>query len=177
MLIPRLRRLAWALCLAPLSSPVAAAEDGETATVLDTLPPPVAAATWCAEDGPGFATRRVFAGRVIFAVACPGNNANFIQALVAADDEDGTNARALVFPTPYPADPDDPNDTIANIRWLPGNAVSGIFVDPEEIDGPCRHEARWRLEGTGPTAVLVAWRETHDCEGNSGWSVVVEAGQ
>jgi len=158
--------------LTPAGLPVLAG-DGDDSIVVDTLPPPVAAATWCADNGPGFATRRVFAGHVIFAVQCPGNNANYIQALVAADGEDGTNARALVFPTPYPAAADTINDTISNIRWLPGGEVGEIFVDTEAGDGPCRYEARWRLEGPVPTPVLLAWRETRDCEGNGGWSVVV----
>ena len=150
-----------------------AAETAET-TVLDALPPPVAAATWCAEDGPGFATRRVFAGRVIFAVQCPGSHANFIQALVAADDADGRNPRALVFPTPFPADPDNPNDALSNVDWHEGGIISELFVDPEATDGPCRHEARWRLDEPGPQPVLVFWRETTDCEGKKGWTVLVD---
>ena len=89
---------------------------------------------------------------MIFAVECPGNNANFMQALVVADDEEGRNARALVFPTPFPPHPDNPNDVLSNVDWHDGGIVSELFVDPEEIDGPCRHEARWRLDGTEPAA-------------------------
>lgn len=145
--------------------------DGGDAAVLDALPAPVVAATWCAEEGPGLATRRIFAGRVIFAVACPGNHANFIQALVTADDTDGGNARALVFPTPFPADPDNPNEALSNVRWHDGGIVSELFIDPEEIDGPCPHEARWRIGDAEPE--LIFWRETRDCEGNGGWTVLV----
>lgn len=146
---------------------------GDSAVLLDALPPPVAAATWCADDGPGFATRRNFAGHVIFAVECPGNNANFMQALVVADDAEGRYARSLVFPTPYPPVPNNPNDVLSNIEWLDGDIVSELFVDPEEIGGPCRHEARWRLDGAGPQPVLVFWRETKDCDGTDGWTVLV----
>jgi hypothetical protein len=170
------RAIAVSLLLAfALGASRAMAVNGGDAVLLEALPAPVAAATWCAEDGPGFATRRVFAGRVIFAVECPGNHANFIQALVVADDEEGRNARALVFPTPYPSDPDNPNDALANVEWHEGGIVSELFVDPEAIDGPCRHEARWRLEGPSPQPVLIFWRETNDCDGKGGWTVLVGA--
>jgi hypothetical protein len=160
--------------LLAIGASLAVAEDGGDAVVLEALPAAVAAATWCAEDGPGFATRRVFAGHVIFAVECPGNHANFIQALVAADDAEGGNSRALVFPTPLAADPDNPNDALSNIGWHEGRIVSELFVDPEDANGPCRHEARWRLDGPGLTPVLVFWRQTNDCEGKDGWSVLVD---
>jgi hypothetical protein len=131
----RRRAMAVSLILAcALGATGGMAENGGDAIVLDALPPTVAAATWCAEDGPGFATRRVFAGHVIFAVACPGNHANFIQTLVAADDEEGRNPRALVFPTPFPAEPDNPNDALSNIRWHEGGVISDLFVDPEAIE-------------------------------------------
>ncbi len=172
-----LRPPARAFCLVCVLSPAAAAGDSDAAIVLDALPAPVAAATWCAADGPGFATRRNFAGRVIFAVACPGNHANFMQALVAADDAAGSDARALVFPTPSPPDPEAPNDVLANVHWLEGGVVAELFVDPEASDGPCRHEARWRLDGPRPEPVLIFWRETRDCAGHGGWSVVVGRGE
>ena len=163
------RLLPLATLLVVAAAPVFAQDDGSV--VVDDLPPPVAEATWCAEDGPGFATRRAFAGRVVFAVQCPGNNANFIQAVVVADDEAGTHARAIVFPTPDPANPDFPNDALSNIRWLDHDELSDLFVDPEETDGPCRHEGRWRLGGEPVTATLLFWRETRDCDGKGGWVV------
>jgi hypothetical protein len=169
-----LMTLGFAVAVPIVAGGGTAAETAE-ATVLDALPPPVAAATGCAEDGPGFATRRVFAGRVIFAVECPGTHANFKQAQVAADDAEGRNPRALVFPTPFPAEPDNPNDTLSNVDWHEGGIISELFVDTEAIDGPCRREARWRLEGAGPQPVLVFWRETNDCEGKDGWTVLVDA--
>jgi hypothetical protein len=157
--------------LLAIGASLAVAGDGGTAVVLDALPPSVAAATWCAEEGSGFATRRDFAGRIIFVVECPGNHANFMQALVAADDAAGTDARALVFPTPYPADPDNPNDVLSNVGWHEGGIVSDLFVDPEAIDGPCRHEGRWRIGDAEPE--LISWRETKDCEGRGGWTVLI----
>lgn len=149
----------------------APAPDG--VVMLDQLPAPVAAATWCADGGPGYFTRRRFAGHVIFTAECPGNNANFIQSLVAADDEDGLNARLLVFPTPFAPNPEAPYDSLSNIRWLGHHEVSELFVDPEVVGGPCRHEARWRLVGPLPTPELIFWRETNDCDGNGGWTVLV----
>ena len=104
---------------------------------------------------------------------CPGNNANYKQALVVADDDEGTGARLLVFPTPAPADPDFPYDALSNIEWHEGGVISELVVDPEEIDGPCRHEARWRLDGPRPDPKLISWRETNDCSGAGGWSVLV----
>ena len=82
---------------------------------------------------------------MIFAVQCPGNNQNSIQALVVADDETGTNARALVFPTTYPADREHLIDALSNIRWLDGGEIGELFVDPEEIEGPAdtRRAGAW----------------------------------
>ncbi len=140
--------------------------------LLDTLPPPIAAATWCADDGPGYATRRVFAGHTFFAVQCPSNNANFVEALVVADDN-GAERPCAGLPDALPANPDNPNDALSNIVWHEGGVVSELFVDPEEIDGPCRHEARWRLAGDAVTPELVFWRETDDCSGETGWTVLV----
>jgi ketosteroid isomerase-like protein len=36
-----------------------------------------------------------------------------------------------------------------------------------------RTQARWRLEGERRLPKLVFWRETKDCEGKTGWVVVV----
>ena len=152
------------------------APDGGASTVLlDSLPPPVAAATWCAEQGPGFYRRRIFAGFIVFTVQCPGNHQNFIEALVVADDENGANARALVFPAPYDDESPEPYDVLSNIGWLEGGELSQLFIaDPEEEGEPCRYEARWRLDGDAPTAELLFWRETVDCDGAGGWNVLVD---
>ena len=165
--------------LIPTPSPVRAGDSEAVYSErvdLDAPPAEVAAATWCAEDGPGHAVRRRFSGYLVFTVQCPGNNANFIQALIVADNEAGLNARLLVFPTPFPPLPGYPNDALSNVGWLEGGVLSDLFIDPEEIDGPCRHEARWRLAGPVPTPELISWRETQDCEGNGGWTVLVGPG-
>lgn len=166
-----MRRAASALCILVAVTVAPRAEDEPT--TVDTLPNSVREATWCADEGPGFATRRTFAGFIIFAVQCPGNNANYVEALVVADDDAGTNARLLVFPTPYAPNPDVPYDALSNIRWLDGGVLGEIAVDPEVTDGRCRHEARWQLEGARPDPSLLFWRETADCDGEDGWVVRV----
>lgn len=69
--------------------------------------------------------------------------------------------------------PTRPIDALSNIGWHADGIVSELFIDPEAIDGPCRHEARWRLEGPQPEPVLLFWRETDDCDGKDGWRVLV----
>ena len=133
--------------------------------------------TWCAQDGPGFFARRPFAGFTVFTAQCPGNNQNFIQALVVADDDNGTNARLLVFPTPYPPNPDAPYDALSNVGWLDGGELTETWSgDTEQATDICRTEGRWKLVGPEPTPQLVFWRDTTDCDGNSGWVVRVGAG-
>ena len=69
-------------------------------------------------------------------------------------------------------------DVISNIRLYPEtNEIGEIFVD-REVEGQtdpnvCRTEGRWRLEGKPPKPRLVFWRETADCEGNTGWTLIV----
>lgn len=119
---------------------------------------------------PSFVTRRPFAGGVVFAAQCPGNHANYIQALVYADDERG--ARLLMFPRPGKKSVANPADSLSNVRWYPKTReVSERFVDREST--VCRTEGRWRLDAKAQPQ-LVFWRQTHDCKGKSGWRVVVD---
>jgi hypothetical protein len=134
------------------------------------LPEAVAAQTECADDGQPYPTRRPFAGGYVFAIRCPGNNANYIQALVRAADETGADARLLLFPAP-PGNEDGPLDALSNIQWFAETAeVTHLFVNPEETI--CRYEGRWRVETGEPT--LVFWRQTEDCDGNGGWQLLVD---
>jgi hypothetical protein len=62
---------------------------------------------------------------------------------------------------------------LSNIRWYPEKREIGhIFVDREDPE-ICRVEGRWRLEGSPPEPKLVFWRETKDCDGTTGWAVIV----
>lgn len=139
------------------------------ADVLDTkdIPEMVKQQVDCGTD-PNGVTRRPFAGGFVFAWPCPGNHANYIQALVFATDKDGAGARLLKFPRPQRK-----TDTeISNVRWFPKtNEISQIFVDPESRI--CRTESRWRLTGNQADPVLLHWRQTRDCKGRGGWVTLV----
>jgi len=136
---------------------------------LATQEVPQAVAEQITCDGPDIGMMgRVFAGGVVFTATCPGNHANYIQALVYANDAQGTNARLLMFPRPG----DDPADSLSNIRWFPEtHEVTEIFVDPESKI--CRTEGRWRVEAEGRPK-LIFWRQTRDCDGKKGWRIVTD---
>jgi hypothetical protein len=111
------------------------------------------------------------------AIQCASNNENFVETLDFAAQADGSGGRLLEFPLPTHRG-GGTQDMIANIRWDPERAEIGeIFVDrevEERIDPDiCRTEGRWRLEGEQRQPKLVLWRETSDCEGKTGWVVVV----
>lgn len=164
-----------ALGLAVASPALAVAADDVFAfDAANPLPAAVAALTRCSEDGPGFATRRPFAGGFVFAVECPGNNQNFIQGLVFAADAEGSDARLLTFPVPGRHKPGfNPEEELSNADFH-GNQIGEILVDPEPGRGWCRSEARWRLAGSPPAARLIFYRHTRDCAGRGGWKVVVD---
>jgi|GEM_PF-1453755 len=137
------------------------------------IPPAVAAQVACGTE-PENITRRPFAGGFVFAWSCPGNNANFIQALVFAKTESGEGATLLRFPQARRKG--EPMEELSNVRWdAKARTVSQLFVDPESRI--CRSEARWRLNGTPPKPELIHWRETRDCSGKGGWKVLVNKGK
>jgi hypothetical protein len=116
---------------------------------------------------PGVLSRRAFAGGYVFALACPGNHANQMHALVFARDKDGRGSNLIRFPTPRA---NRIWTELANVRWFPRTGeIAQLLVDPETR--PCRIEARWRLNGG--KAALVHWRQTADCEGRRGWVTLV----
>jgi hypothetical protein len=163
-------KFAWLLFLT-LASPAFAQTDG--ATLLDTRDVPKAVSDKIDCDGPDSGvTRRPFAGGLVFAARCPGNNANYIQALVFAEDTQGANARRLMFPRPGKKSETNPADSLSNIRWFPkARELTELFVDPES--DICRTEGRWRLDAKAQPQ-LIYWRQTRDCKGRSGWRVVVD---
>ena len=131
----------------------------------------------CGAEEQPFATRKPFAGGFLFAIQCPGNNENFMETLIFAQSEDGSGARLLRFHGPGDIR-DDFADVISNVRTYDDkNEIGEIFVDREvdERADPdvCRTEGRWRLEGKPLEPKLVFWRETADCDGKTGWKVIV----
>jgi hypothetical protein len=170
-----------AICLtASLVSFAAAATELEDGTFLfdadSPLPSDVLALEECGAEETPFATRQPFAGGFVFTIRCPGNNANYMQTLIFAEDEGGKGARLLRFPQPSERG-GGTQDTISNIRWYPGkHEIGEIYVNPEVEEDPdpiCRTEGRWRLEGNPPKPKLVFWRQTPDCDGKRGWKIVV----
>jgi len=83
-------KFAWLLFLA-LAGPAVAQTDGSVSIDWKDAPKGVVGKIDCGGPETGI-TRRAFAGGFVFAAQCPGNHANFIQALVYADDAQGTNA-------------------------------------------------------------------------------------
>lgn len=150
------------------------AQSGDT-TIIDRkdIPAAVTAQVTCGTE-PESITRRPFAGGFVFAWVCPGNNANYIQALVFAKTESGEGATLLRFP--QATRKGEAMEELSNIRWdEKARIVSQLFVDPESRI--CRSEARWRLNGTPPKPELIHWRETRDCSGKRGWKVLVNKGK
>jgi hypothetical protein len=146
----------------------------------DPVPAEVMAIQDCGADENTFATRDSFAGGFLFAIQCPGNNENSMQTLIFAKTEDGAGAYALWF---YGLDHirDDFADVISNKRLYPDkNEIGEIFVDRETDEradpNVCRTEGRWRLEGQPLKPKLVYWRETVDCEGDTGWKAILDDG-
>lgn len=113
----------------------------------------------------GAVTRRSFAGGFVFSQACTLSGEPQ-DRLVFATASDGSNARLLQFHRPEGR----------RISAL-GNAV---FAD-NEVSGTvgrltrriCRAEGRWQMEGKQPSPSLVYWRQTGDCDGKTGWQVMV----
>jgi len=144
-----------------------------TVVHIDTLPVPIAALSECHDPANPGLTRRPFAGGVVFAARCPGNNANSVEELIWARDADGNDARLLSFPSPDERYGGGPSTVLSNVRWYPGSAeIQEIAVDQEQ--DICRSEGIWRLRGMPPQVENIHWRQTRDCDGNAGWEVLVD---
>lgn len=146
----------------------ARAEKIDVYETVDPAPDAIAALVTC--DPVGASAHVIpFAGGVLFKMRCPGNNANYRQGFVFAQDKAGTGAHTLLFPVPGGA---EPQDALSNSRLIIKRAeITELSVNPEVAI--CRTEGRWRLEGPERTPRLLFWRETKDCEGRKGWRVRV----
>jgi hypothetical protein len=162
------------MALLILSPVVLRAQEKAVIVPARDIPATVRAQADCDVEEGAHASRRTFAGGTVFALKCPGNNQNWIQALVFADDDKGTNAHSLRFPD-APGRDAEPATELSNVRWYHAlRELSEIFVDPEQGD-ICRTERRWRLTGKPPQPHIVFMRETRDCDGKGGWRVVFDA--
>jgi hypothetical protein len=158
---------------------MAAATELDDGTVLygadHPMPPAVLALQDCDANERTYAKRRRFAGGFVFAVQCAGNHENWMETLIFSEHADGRDGRVLRFPVPRKHG--EPKDVLANISWDPTrNELGETFVD-RDIDRDdrsyCRSEGRWRLEGPRRAPKLIFWRETGDCDGKTGWVVLV----
>lgn len=158
--------MALALCVASLST--AASQPASDVETLDRKDVPrfVAARMKCKGES-GTVTRRTFAGGFVFAQACAGGP-DLKYNHVFATDKDGAGARLLQFNRP---------------EGRRVSALGDVVYSPNvmEIAGTvgrlsrriCRAEGRWRMEGKIPAPALVYWRQTRDCDGKTGWLVIV----
>ena len=158
--------------LALAAFPAAADEDADVVFVHPT-PPAVAAVTRCDETGPATTSRRIFSGFIVFAVECSVVRLNFRHEVVVADDMSGAGAQLMTFPKAHRPNAGDPEDVLYTMDFLDSGEIAELFIDPEAVGIACRHVARWRLTGDTPMAKLVTWRETDDCSGETGWTVLV----
>ena len=175
----RRRRMGRAILAAGLLAalvPFASADEDSAVVYVHAIPPPVAAVARCDETGPATTSRRTFSGSVIFAVECRALRLNFRHEVVVSDAISGEGARLLGFPKPHPPNADDPEDILYNMDFLDNGEIAELFVDPGAAGVACRHLARWRLRGETPVAELTSWRETDDCSGEAGWTVLVGPG-
>ena len=160
-----------------LSTNLAFAQSSEdTPNTLTTVkrseaPKEVLAAIKC-DEVVDYVTREPFARGWLWESKCPSNHANEITAQVFSQTKDGKDAKLIRFPVPKGA----PLEEISNTEVFPANReFNALFVDPEDKK-VCRTEARW-IAKDPLKPKLVFWRETKDCDGKTGWRVLVNTGE
>jgi hypothetical protein len=164
------RSVLLALALALLSGGVAqaqapAAAGSETLAEKD-VPAGVTSRLRCSKPS-GPVTVRAFAGGFVFSQPCPSGT-DTPDRIVFATDRSGSGARLLQFVRPEGRRV----SALANVEFA---------ASETEIAGKtgrlsrriCRAEGRWRMEGKTPQPALVFWRQTRDCDGNTGWQTMV----
>lgn len=166
---PAIAILAMLAAVATAAAQSVSKDDAETMAEKD-VPSAVTSRMQCKSPS-GPVTRRSFAGGFVFNQTCTTSSGQQ-DRLVFAIDRNGKNARLLLFHRPE------------------GRRVSGLgnvtFASAEnEISGTvgrltrriCRAEGRWQMEGKQPSPSLVYWRQTRDCDGKSGWQVMLNRKQ
>ncbi len=166
----RVTKLAFAIAvvLATITAAEAQPTSKDEAAVIAAkdVPPTVALRMRCKSPA-GDVTRRSFAGGFIFNQTCAGATEP-ADRLVFATDRDGANARLLQFHRPEGRRV----SALGNIVFTPAdNEIAGTVG--RLTRRICRAEGRWRMEGKQPAPALVYWRQTRDCDGKTGWQVMV----
>ncbi len=158
------------LCAAPVGHATAQAQPVPQSKVElladDAIPSSVKAKLDCRKTA-GAATVRSFSGGFVFAQPCEQSEGS-ADRLVFATDRDGKNARLLTFHRPEGRRV----QALKNVAYLNGGTeISGhVGRLTRRI---CRAEGRWRMEGKTPEPGLVYWRQTADCDGKTGWQLIV----
>ena len=166
---PAIAMFAMLAVVATAAAQSVSKDDVETIAEKD-VPAAVTSRMQCKSPS-GPVTRRRFAGGFVFSQTCT-TSSDQQDRLVFAPDRDGKNARLLLFHRPE------------------GRRVSGLgnvaFASADnEISGTvgrltrrvCRAEGRWQMEGKQPSPSLVYWRQTRDCDGKTGWQVMLNRKQ
>jgi hypothetical protein len=132
-------------------------------------PKEILAAFGC-DEVQDYIMRETFAQGWLWRSKCPGNHANEMAALVFSRGKDGKGATLIRFPAPKGR---MRLEALSNAEIFPAaREFNALFVDPED-KRICRTEARWIAKDPVKPR-LVFWRETKDCEGKTGWSVLID---
>ena len=166
---PAIAIIAMLAAVATAAAQSVTKDDAETIAGKDV--PSIVTSRMQCKSPSGPVTRRSFAGGFVFNQTCTTSR-DQQDRLVFATDRDGQNARLLLFHRPE------------------GRRLSGLgnvtFVTADnEIAGTvgrltrriCRAEGRWQMEGKQPSPSLVYWRQTRDCDGKTGWQVMLNRKQ
>ena len=160
--------IASAAMLAFVATAAAQSVAKDNAETIADVPRVVTSRMQCKSPS-GPVTRRNFAGGFVFSQTCT-TSTDQQDRLVFATDRDGSNARLLRFHRPEG-------------RRISG--LSNVVFGGNEIAGTygrltrriCRAEGRWQMEGKHPSPSLVYWRHTPDCDGKTGWKVLLNRKQ
>lgn len=144
----------------------AAAQSSDVETLTEKEVPAAVTSRMRCKVPSGPMTRRAFAGGFVFTQSC--SDGNTLVRVVYATARDGAGARILQFHRPEGRR----MSALASVEFKPAeNEVAG--TTGRLTRRICRAEGRWRMEGKQPTPGLVFWRQTADCEGNTGWQTTV----
>lgn len=158
--------LATALIIATVATAAAQApSQGDAEPIAEKDIPRVVALRLQCKSPSGGAMRRSFAGGFVFSRTCAGTDQD---RLVFATDRDGANARLLQFHRPEGRRV----SALGDVVFTPAdNEIAGTVGRLSRRI--CRAEGRWRMEGKQPSPALIYWRQTRDCDGQTGWQVMV----